>query len=92
MSDKPEIILVHETVAQAWGRDASSVVGFVTIIGIGVYLESSAMQWVGAILGFITIVGRAISFGNSNKMSVSQARKRLDEIEARALSKEGGEE
>lgn len=84
MSNKErEIILLHETVLQSWVRDASSIVMFIALIGIGVYLESAAMQWVGAILGFLTIIGKAISHHNKSKMTIAQARKRLDEMERR---------
>lgn len=82
MSKSPEIIILHETTVQAWVGDASSVVMFVALIGIGVWLDSSAMQWVGAILGFITIIGKAVSRQNKCKMTIAAARVRLDEIEA----------
>lgn len=82
MSKKPEIIIIRETMLQSWISDASSVVGFLALIGIGVYLESNAMQWAGAILGFITICGKA--FERDKRMTVAEARKRLDDIEGAA--------
>lgn len=83
MNTKPaEVILLRETPLQSWKSDMSSVVGFVLLIGIGVYLESNAMQWVGAILGFFTIMFKAIRHTKDNRFTVAQARKRLDEIEA----------
>lgn len=88
MTKQPEIMVLYETTLQSWARDSSSVAGFVALIGIGVWLDSSAMQWVGAILGFITIIGRTISLGNRNKFTIEQARKRLDEIEAQTLRAE----
>lgn len=80
---KTEIILLHETALQSWIRDASSVVMFIALIGIGVYLDSSAMQWVGAILGFLVIIGKAINHQNNSKMTIHQARERLDALEGR---------
>lgn len=80
---KHEIIIIHETPLQSWKRDASSVTGFVALIGIGWLLDSSAMQWVGAILGFLFIIGAAFKLGRDNRMTVEEARKRLDEIEAK---------
>lgn len=82
MSDKKEVIILYETALQSWIRDASSAVMFIALIGIGVLLESSAMQWVGALLGFLVIIGKAVNHHNKSKMTVAQARKRLDEIEA----------
>lgn len=84
---KKEIIILHETALQSWMRDASSVVMFVALIGIGVYLDSSAMQWVGAILGFLTIIGKASALHNKSKIMIEQARMKLAAIDA-ALSGE----
>ena len=78
---KPEIIIVHETPAQSWKRDASSFALFLAIIGVGVALNSAAMQWVGAIIAFLTLIGSAIHMRDKCKMSIAEARKRLDEIE-----------
>lgn len=81
MKKPPEVIFLKETPLQSWISDMSSVVGFVLLIGIGVYLESNAMQWVGAILGFFTIMIKAARHAKDNRMTIAQARKRLDEIE-----------
>jgi hypothetical protein len=85
MSDR-HIMIIHETVAQSWMRDASSVAGFVALIGIGVWLDSGAMQWTGAILGFLVIAGRMQRVWKDNRYTIEQARKRLDEIEAEMKS------
>jgi hypothetical protein len=75
---KTEIIILHETVLQSWLIDASTFVMFLALISIGVFLDSSAMQWIGAIIGFFTIVGRA----SRKRLSFDEARKRIDELEA----------
>lgn len=77
---KPEVIILHETVLQSWLIDASTFVMFLALIGIGVFLDSSAMQWIGAIIGFLTISSRAA--GRKNRLSFNGARKRIDELEA----------
>lgn len=82
MNTKPEVILLWETPLQSWKSDMSSVVGFILLIGIGVYLESSAMQWVGAILGFVTMIAQSARLNKDERLTIEQARKRLDEIEA----------
>ncbi|MFU0504155.1 hypothetical protein [Pseudaminobacter sp. NGMCC 1.201702] len=81
MSDKPktEIIILHETVLQSYLIDTSTFILFLALIGIGVYLDSTAMQWIGAIIGFFTIAGRA---SRKRRMSFDEARKRIDELEA----------
>ncbi len=82
MAKRPEVILLHETAGQSWRRDMSSVVGFVLLIGIGWLLDSSAMQWVGAILGFLVVGSNVARMSKDTRMTIEQARKRLDEIEA----------
>lgn len=76
---KTEIMLVHETALQSWTRDASTFVLIVAIMSIGIAAGSSAMQWLGAIMAFITMMIRAS--GKVPRLSISEARKRLDEIE-----------
>ena len=77
---KPEIIILHETVLQSWLIDASTLAMFVALIGIGVFLDSSAMQWLGAIIGFLALTSRANS--SKKRMSFDEARKRIDELES----------
>jgi hypothetical protein len=82
MSEKPkiQIILVHERVLQSWLRDLGTFAMFVALIGLGVLVESTAMQWTGAIIGFIAILARASSH-RVLRLSIPEARARLDEIE-----------
>lgn len=80
---RPEVIILHETIAQSWGRDAASFALFASLIGLGVLLDSSVMQWVGALIGFLVICNHTGSFFKKNRMSIDQARKRLDELEER---------
>jgi hypothetical protein len=82
---KPEthFMIVHETVAQSWGRDASAYALAVSLIGTGWFLGSEAMQWFGAIVTFITISMRAS--GKVQRLSPSEARAKIDEIEQRMV-------
>lgn len=82
MKKHVEIIILHETPLGSWIRDASSLALFVSLIGIGVYLDSSAMQWLGAIVGFMVLVGKSINLSNKSKVSFEEARRRIDEIES----------
>ncbi|PWL18858.1 hypothetical protein DKP76_07290 [Falsochrobactrum shanghaiense] len=78
-TSKPEVIIVHETVLKSWMRDASTFILFAALIGIGVLLQSVALQWVGAIIAFITISAKATNVGRS--YSIPQARAKLDQLE-----------
>ena len=55
MSEEKTFIIkvTTETCLEAWVSDLSSFVLAVALIGLGVYLESNAMQWVGAIIFFL---------------------------------------
>ena len=72
MKTKIEIIFLHETVWQSWGRDAGTLALMVAAIGLGVYLQSTAMQWVGAIILLIWLFLLSAS-SNAKKMSVKEA-------------------
>lgn len=61
----PRIILLHETALQSWARDASSVASIVVLVGLGVLLDSSAMQWVGAALFFVGFMSRCSKMAKS---------------------------
>ena len=80
MSDgKLEFIIIHETVFQSWCRDASTFALFVGLIGIGYMLDSSAMQWAGF---FVAIIATFVRAGvKAKKLTIEQARARLDELE-----------
>lgn len=75
------IILVHETALQSWLRDAGTFALFVALIGIGIVANSAAMQWIGAIMAFITSIIR--SSGKVERLSIAEARAKLDAIEER---------
>ncbi|MFI3902563.1 hypothetical protein [Ochrobactrum sp. S1502_03] len=78
---KPQqVIIIHETVLKSWLRDASTFALFLALIGIGILLQSVALQWVGAIIGFIVVGTRASMIRKC--FTISDARKRLDEMEA----------
>jgi hypothetical protein len=76
---KTEIIIIHESMIESWGKDAGTFALIVSLISVGVYLESSPMQWLGAIMAMIFILFKSIS--HSNKMTITEARARLDELE-----------
>ncbi len=78
-----KVIVLKENIWNSWARDFGTFLTFTGLISIGVFLESSVLQWVGAIIGFFAIACRSIAFFNKQKVTVAQARKILDELEAR---------
>lgn len=79
---KPELIIIHETTLKSWARDASTFALFAALISLGVYLDSGAMQWMGAIIAFITVMSKATGMHKAARKTIPQARAYLDELEA----------
>jgi hypothetical protein len=52
------------------------------MIGVGVVVESDAMQWFAAIVTFLHFFALSSGYRKRNTFSLEGARKRLDEIEA----------
>lgn len=66
IKQETQFIILHETVLQSWARDASSFTLFAGLIGLGILLESSAMQWAGF------LVAMTVLFSRVGKMSVKR--------------------
>lgn len=79
---KPTVIILKEGWVQSWLRDASTFALFVALIGIGVFLESAALQWVGALIGFFHIAGNAHRMLKCESLTIPEARAKLDVLEA----------
>lgn len=75
-----ELIIVYETPLKSWLVDASTFAMVAGMIGLGWLFDSAAMQWLAFVV--IAIMAITVAVGKSDrKMTVAQARKRLDEIE-----------
>ncbi|WP_434733738.1 hypothetical protein NL154_05560 [Rhizobium sp. YTUHZ044] len=80
MTEKTEVkfIVITESIFESWARDASTLALFASLIGIGIALDSSAMQWTGAVIGFIATTARAA--GKAKKLTKEQAIRFIQEI------------
>jgi len=76
---KPEIIILNETLGKSIAKNAASFCTIVAIIGVGVVLDSAAMQWLGALIWMLWLLAKASMRGNT--LTIEEARRRLDEIE-----------
>lgn len=74
------IIVLRETVAESLISDLGTFLTAAAIIGLGVYLQSSAMQWTGAVVFFLLAIGR--SARKRQEKTIAQARAYLDELDA----------
>jgi hypothetical protein len=77
MAKMETICIVHETPWQAAKSDATTYVLALALILPGVWLASSAMQWLGVIVLFVALLTQAAR----KSVTIEQARARLDEIE-----------
>ena len=85
--NKAQYIIVAETPLQSWLRDASTYAFVVATIGTGVFLDSSAMEWFGALVAFIAILGRSGIAKNIHRCdSITQAHEVLRALERKAAS------
>jgi hypothetical protein len=79
MKEQPKILIIHESVKHSLARDAGTFALVVGVIGTGVFLQSSAMQWAGFIM--LALAALALASNGDKRMTVTQARAYLDEIE-----------
>lgn len=77
-----EVIMVRESLRESVMKDISSVAALTGAVSLGVYLESSAMQWIGGILWMLVVTSRLLRFVKDNRMSIEEARAFLDKLEA----------
>ena len=75
------VILLKESFADSCKRDVVLVLTVCVPIGLGVFLQSSAMQWAGFILAAFYSIGRVGRIIKDNSLTIAQARAKLDEIE-----------
>lgn len=81
MSKKKLIVIRRqESVLVSWTRDASTLALVVALIGIGVVLDSSAMQWFGAIIAFIVIMIKASALEKTVLFDLDDAYAELNKI------------
>lgn len=72
MSDT-KIVIIYESIRQAAVRDFVSLGFACSVIGLGWFLDSEAMQWVGFVIWLLWMMGRARDVMNSNKKTPQQA-------------------
>jgi hypothetical protein len=83
MSDLPRVLIISESIARSWARDASTFAMFIGLIGVGWMLDSSAMQWVGAFIGGLTVLRGSNDLRKELTFTIPEARVELDRLEAK---------
>jgi hypothetical protein len=80
VSSKKQIVIIDDRLWMSLGRDAGTLALAALLFGPGLYLDSGWLQ----LAGFIAWAGWLLSkvSGSDNKMTILEARKKLDEWEA----------
>lgn len=73
MTDKKETIHLMDSRVGFWGRAACSYGMTFGMIGIGILLDSPAMQWIAAIFAFIGILSMSVNYHQRNIKTPQEA-------------------
>lgn len=79
MNKKAEVIFIRRSAIHQLGIGLIVLATFVSLVGIGVLINSDALQWVGAFLALVAVFMRAAKANKS--MTIAEARQYLDELE-----------
>lgn len=83
-SKKPDlrVLVIRETLTESIISDLITLIVIVLLIGLGVFLQSAAMEWIGFFMACVFLIGQATMRGRARKIfTIAEARRRLDEIE-----------
>lgn len=78
MEKEPMIIVVDDRLSKSVGRDLVTFGSLVLVMSVSVLLQSEAMQWITGGLWVIWLFARAIGAGKANRMTLDEARAKLD--------------
>lgn len=77
-----QVIVLKEPLGLSIVRDLVSTACLIGAVGLGVWIDSAALQWVAGIVWLLWLPVKAMALLGNSKMTIEQARKKLDEIEA----------
>lgn len=78
-----EILIMREPLWESLAKDTFSCVVLLGLVGVGIWAGSSAMQWAGAVIWMVWMPSKAVSYFNKNKLTIAEARAKLDALEGR---------
>ena len=81
MENRRPVLMYVQTSKQSIVCDTYTFVMILATIGIGVLLESTAMQWVGFLMLFVILMVRASKLRKESTYTIEQAKKKLAELE-----------
>jgi hypothetical protein len=78
--NKRTIIVLREGVIGSLVTDTYTYGGLLACIGVGIWAESAALQWVAGLMFSLAVIGKAVKAGTT-VYSVDEARKVLDALD-----------
>jgi putative effector of murein hydrolase LrgA (UPF0299 family) len=86
MQTKPVVINIVTNPKMDLMRSVMQLLFITAIIGIGVVLDSRAMEWIGFIIVMIAGIGIVVNAVNKDSnLTIAEARLRLDDLEKKEL-------
>lgn len=82
MSEK--VIIIRENLAESIAKDCFTFLMLTGLVFVGWLLESTALQWIGALMGFAAVCVKASGAQKRRTFDIAGARKLLDEMESAA--------
>ena len=74
-----KVIIIRESLATSIASDCFTFAMLASLIGIGIALDSGAMQWTGALMAMIGLAVKAA--GKTDRVTIDEARAKLDQLE-----------
>lgn len=77
------IIFIRESMWQSIVSDTFTYGGLLAMIGVGVWLDSNALQWIAGLMWVLALGGRLRN--ESGRMTLEQAKKKIEEWEQEVI-------
>ncbi len=79
--EKTHVVIIHETVAESWGRDFGTFCLIVGFWSLGYFTDSGGLQWLGVIMALFVTALRILAMTSKrmkSRMTPDEARAWLD--------------
>lgn len=80
MADPIKLVIIDDRLPLSIARDLVSIGTLTAAVGLGVWLDSVALQWIAGILWILIVIGKGLKL-KEDKYTIAQARTKLDELE-----------
>lgn len=82
MKLKPDmVVIIDDRLWKSIASDAVSTFILLATVGLGWFLDSTALQWIAGIIWFLGMIGKLEGRKKQGKMTISEARDFLNKLE-----------